>query len=191
VRHSHASKQNEHGGKSRRPSACPKFLPVILTHCHGSQNNASSATATVFVARHALRLARCSQVDALPWLVHRAFQYFAMLIHLPQFALGIHLVPAVYQQVIHNQAGARANAETVFYDYRRWHKSPPIQALKGFIAYAMYQLNANLCSSGIFSHLSGFLPRVGAPARRPDCHCSGQAGTAETKRMACSRRPLA
>ena len=85
--------------------------------------------------------------------MHRAFQYIAILIHLAQFAFGIDFVPAVYQQVIHNQPAAGANAEPVFYDRRRYHKSPLIQALKGSIAYAFYQFNANLGSSGIYSHL--------------------------------------
>jgi hypothetical protein len=79
-----------------------------------------------------------------------------MLIHLAQFALGIDFVPAMYQQVIHNQSTARADAEPVFYDRRRHQKSPLIQALKGLIAYAPDQLNANLCSNGIFSHLHQF-----------------------------------
>jgi hypothetical protein len=35
---------------------------------------------------------------------------------------------------------------------------PLIQALKGFIAYALYQLDANLCCNGIFSHCPRFCP---------------------------------
>jgi hypothetical protein len=35
-------------------------------------------------------------------LVHRALQYFAMLIHLAQLTLGVDFIPAVYQEVIHN-----------------------------------------------------------------------------------------
>jgi hypothetical protein len=58
----------------------------------------------------------CGEVDAVAGFVHRAFQYLAILIHLAQFALGIDFVPAVYQQVIHNQSSACANAEPVFYN---------------------------------------------------------------------------
>jgi hypothetical protein len=63
-----------------------------------------------------LRLPCGRKFRALAWFMHGAFQYFAMLIHLAQFALGIDFVPAVYQQVIHNQPTAGANAEAVFYD---------------------------------------------------------------------------
>ena len=66
-----------------------------------------------------LRLPCCGEEDALAGLAHRAFEYLAMLIHLAQLALGIDFVPAVYQQVIHNQSIARANAETIFYHRRR------------------------------------------------------------------------
>ncbi len=62
------------------------------------------------------RLPYCGEVNALAGFVHRAFQYLAILIHLAQFALGIYFVPAVYQQVIHNQSTARANAEPIFYN---------------------------------------------------------------------------
>jgi hypothetical protein len=65
------------------------------------------------------RLPRRNQVAALAALAYAAFEYFAMLIHLPQFAFGIDFVPAVYQQVIHNESTARANAETVSRDFRR------------------------------------------------------------------------
>jgi hypothetical protein len=51
--------------------------------------------------------------------MHGAFQYFAILVHLAQFALGVDFVSAVYQQLIHKQSAASANAEPVFYDRRR------------------------------------------------------------------------
>jgi hypothetical protein len=82
--------------------------------------------------------------------MHSAFQYLAMLIHLAQFALRIDFVPAVYQQVVHNQPAARSNAETVLRDRRRCHKPTCIQAFKESIAYAFRQINATLCCKGIF-----------------------------------------
>jgi hypothetical protein len=65
------------------------------------------------------RSPRRNQVGALAALAYSAFEYFAMLIHLAQFALGIDFVPALYQQVIHNESTACANAETVSRDFRR------------------------------------------------------------------------
>ena len=66
-----------------------------------------------------------------------------MLIHLPQLALCVDFVFAMYQQVIHNQPTACAYAEPEFNNRRRRHKNALIQALKGLIAYAVDQLNAN------------------------------------------------
>jgi hypothetical protein len=63
-----------------------------------------------------LHLARRSKFRALAWSMYFAFQYFAMLIHLAQLALGIDFIPAMYQQVIHNQSTACANAESIFHD---------------------------------------------------------------------------
>jgi hypothetical protein len=94
----------------------------------------------------------CGKLGALCGLVHGALQNIAMLIHLAQLALGVDFVAAMYQQVVHNQAAARAYAKTVFCDCRRRHKILLIQALKQLVAYALDQLNANLCFSGNFSH---------------------------------------
>jgi hypothetical protein len=94
-----------------------KFLWIILTHCHSHQNNASTCDGVGETVR--LTLSRRGKVEALGGLVHPALQYFAMLIHLAQFALRIDFILAVYQQVIHNQSTARANAEPEFYDCRR------------------------------------------------------------------------
>ena len=55
-----------------------------------------------------------------------------MLIHLAQFALRVEFVSAVYQQVIHNQSTARANAEPVFNNDRRRHKPPSFKRLRDF-----------------------------------------------------------
>ena len=105
----------------------------------------------------------CGEFGACCGLVHRALQYIAILIHLAQLALGVDLVSAMYQQVVHNQATARAYAESVFCDCRRRHKLPLIQALKQLIAYALDQLNANLCFSGNFPHPQRFFRLRGVP----------------------------
>jgi hypothetical protein len=53
-------------------------------------------------------------------------------------------------------------------------QSPLIQALKGSIAYVFYQLNANLCSNGIFSHFQLFCP--GFVRRCASCSLEVDAG---------------
>jgi len=63
-----------------------------------------------------LSLACAGKFRALAWCLHGAFQYLAVLIHLAQLAFGVDFVPAMYQQVIHNQSASGANTEAVFYD---------------------------------------------------------------------------
>jgi hypothetical protein len=73
-------------------------------------------TQAAFVNAADFRLSCGGEIDAFARFMHCAFQYPAILVHLAQFALGIDFVPAVYQQVIHNQSTACAYAESIFYN---------------------------------------------------------------------------
>lgn len=77
-----------------------------------------------------------------------------MLIHLAQLALGVTLVSAMYQQLIHNKSTASAYTEPIFFDRWIYHKLLLIQALMVLIAYACTQLNANSYANGNLSRFA-------------------------------------
>ena len=57
-------------------------------------------------------------------VVANAFDNFAVVVHLPQFSLGIKLVATVNHQVFHNHAHAGAYTKGVFYELMGLHKTP-------------------------------------------------------------------
>jgi len=132
-------KQNAHGGICRRvPNIQFSYVSTLAQRsaARRRRRQAGRIPASMLCCR--------SSFGAAAGSVHGALQDSAMLVHLAQLALGVHFVPAMYQQVIHNQPTARAYAESVFYDHRRRHKLLLIQEFNGPIPYAFDQFNANL-----------------------------------------------
>ena len=52
------------------------------------------------------------------------FDDLAVVVHLPQLALGLVLVATMDHQIIHNHAKARADTECIFYELMGLHKTP-------------------------------------------------------------------
>jgi hypothetical protein len=53
-----------------------------------------------------------------------ALDYLAVVIHLPQLALGIEFVATVNHEIIHYHAEARTDTKCIFYELMGLHETP-------------------------------------------------------------------